>query len=162
MLFSLLVLFFLKLADSTLGTMKSVFTYQGRRWLAMFAITGSQLVYLLLITRMEDGVWSFVAVGAAVMIGQVLGMSIGEGMRKETIWRLDIEMDFEPGIYAADRLRELNIPCSTSVGYIGNEKILNIKAYADSRKQTTIIKENTLKANSIDVIEIKDKIEMGE
>ena len=159
MILSLITLFLLKLADSTLGTMKSVFTYQGRRWLAMFAITGSQMMYLLLITRMEDGWKAFAAVALAVMMGQVLGMNIGEKFNKEKVWKMSITMPREEGIIFADELLEKNIACRTIKSYMGNPT-LEVVAYAENKSQTKLIQSYIPEGTFVEIVEIKKHFEV--
>lgn len=154
----LLLLFGMKLADSMLATMKSVFTYQGREYWAMFAVTGSQLVYLLLVTQMTNTVASFVVVGIAVMAGQFLGMRMGEKMRKESVWRIDSIVLFNEGIEFADKLKELNIPCTTTTAYMNGNKVLKVTAYAENRSQTSLVKSQIPVGSIVDVIEIKNHI----
>lgn len=159
MYLSLIILFALKLADSTLGTMKSVFTYQGRRWLAMFAITGSQMMYLLLITRMEDGWQAFAAVAIAVMAGQVLGMNIGEKFDKEKVWKMSITMPREEGIQFADELRLNNIACRTIKSYI-DAPAMEILVYAETKAQTKLINSYIPEGSFVEIVEIKKHFEV--
>lgn len=156
---SLIILFAIKLADSTLSTMKSVFTYQGRRWLAMFAITGSQMMYLLLITRMEEGWQAFAAVAIAVMMGQVLGMNIGEKFTKERVWKMSITLSREEGILLADELRSENIACRTMKSYIENPT-LEVIAYAENKSQTKLIQSYLPEGSFVEVVEIKKHFEV--
>lgn len=159
MFLSLLTLFLIKLADSTLGTMKSVFTYQGQRWLAMFAITGSQMMYLLLISRMQDGWQAFAAVALAVMAGQVLGMSIGEKFNKEKVWKFSIVTERQEGIKLAKTLRGANIACQTVKSYIENPT-MTVVAYAENKSQTKTIKALLPKGSIVEVTEIKKQFEV--
>lgn len=159
MMLSLLILFLIKLADSTLSTMKSVFTYQGRRWLAMFAITGSQMMYLLLITRMEPGWKAFAAVAVAVMAGQVLGMSIGEKFNKEQVWKMSITLPRQEGIELADELRAHNLACRTMKSYI-ESPTLEVIAYAENKSQTTLIQPYLPEGSFVEVVEIKKHFEV--
>lgn len=159
MYLSLLILFLIKLADSTLSTMKSVFTYQGRRWLAMFAITGSQMMYLLLITRMEDGWKAFTSVAIAVMAGQVLGMNIGEKFTKERVWKMSITLPREEGIQLADKLRSRNLACRTMKSYIENPT-LEVVAYAENKSQTKLIQSYLPEGAFVEILEIKKHFEV--
>ena len=159
MYLSLLILFFIKLADSTLSTMKSVFTFQGRRWLAMFAITGSQMMYLLLITRMEEGWKAFAAVAIAVMMGQVLGMNIGEKFTKERVWKMSITIPRAEGIILADELRSQNIACRTMKSYI-ESPMLEVVAYAENKVQTKLIQSYLPEGTFVEVVEIKKHFEV--
>lgn len=159
MYLTLLILFFIKLADSTLSTMKSVFTFQGRRWLAMFAITGSQMMYLLLITRMEEGWKAFLAVALAVMAGQVLGMNIGEKFTKERVWKMSITLSREDGITLADELRSQNIACRTMKSYV-ESPTLEVIAYAENKAQTKLIQSYLPEGSFVEVVEIKKHFEV--
>lgn len=141
-----------------LATMKSVFTYQGREYLAMFAVTASQLVYLLLVTQMSNTVSAFIVVGLAVMLGQFLGMRAGEKMRKESVWRIDTIILFEEGIEFADKLKELNIPCTTTTAYMSGNKVLKVTAYAENRSQTSLVKSEIPVGSIVDIIEIKNHL----
>lgn len=157
---SLLILFLIKLADSTLGTMKSVFTYQGSRWLAMFAVTGSQMMYLLLITRMEEGVGAFVAVALAVMAGQVLGMNIGEKFQKEKVWKISVTMGRSKGVEVAQILRDLGIPNHTVKSFESSPTI-TLVAYATTKESTTEIMSYIPQGSHVEITELKKHFETG-
>lgn len=159
MILPLLTLFFLKLGDSMLATMKSIFTYQGRRWLAMFAITGSQLMYLLLITRMMDGVAAFIAVGLAVMGGQFLGMTLGTKMTKEKVWKMSTSLPRGEAIELAQNLRTHNIPCQTIKTYV-DAPAMTLVAYAESKQDTKRIKSLLPIGTHVEVTEIKKQFEV--
>lgn len=161
MYLSLLILFAIKLADSTLSTMKSVFTYQGRRWLAMFAITGSQMMYLLLISRMEEGWQAFAFVAVAVMVGQVLGMNIGERFNKEQVWKMSITIPREEGIKLSNELRSNNIACRTIKSYMdADAPTMEVLVYAETKSQTRLIKSYIPEGSFVEVVEIKKHFEM--
>lgn len=159
MFLSLITLFLVKLADSTLSTMKSVFTYQGRRWLAMFAITGSQMMYLFLITIMEDGWKAFTAVALAVMAGQIIGMNLGEKFDKERVWKMSITLKREEGVELSKVLREKEIACRTIKSYIEGPT-MEVLAYAETKEQTALIKSHIPKGASVEIVEIKNYFEV--
>lgn len=159
-MFGLLGLFGMKLADSMLATMKSVFTYQGRRYLAMFAVTGSQLMYLLLITQMQDGVAAFLVVGLAVMGGQFLGMTIGERMSKEKTWKLSVSLPREDAIKTARLMRSKNIACQTIKTYV-DSPAMTLVAYADDRNETKEVKKLLPPGSVVEVMEVLTKVEIN-
>lgn len=160
-MFGLLGLFGMKLADSMLATMKSVFTYQGRRFLAMFAVTGSQLMYLLLITQMQDGWAAFLVVGLAVMGGQFLGMSVGEKMSKEKTWKMSVSLPREDAIRTARRMRSKNIACQTIKTYV-DSPAMTLVAYADDKQQTKEIKKLLPPGSVVEVMEILTKVTISD
>lgn len=159
-MFGLLGLFGMKLADSMLATMKSVFTYQGRRYLAMFAVTGSQLMYLLLITQMQDGLAAFLVVGLAVMGGQFLGMTIGERMSKEKTWKLSVSLPREDAIKTARLMRSKNIACQTIKTYV-DSPAMTLVAYADNRNETKEVKKLLPPGSVVEVMEVLTKVEIN-
>lgn len=159
-MFGLLGLFGMKLADSMLATMKSVFTYQGRRYLAMFAVTGSQLMYLLLITQMQDGVAAFLVVGLAVMGGQFLGMTIGERMSKEKTWKLSVSLPREDAIKTARLMRSKNIACQTIKTYV-DSPAMTLVACADDRNETKEVKKLLPPGSVVEVMEVLTKVEIN-
>lgn len=159
-MFGLLGLFGMKLADSMLATMKSVFTYQGRRYLAMFAVTGSQLMYLLLITQMQDGLAAFLVVGLAVMGGQFLGMTIGERMSKEKTWKLSVSLPREDAIKTARLMRSKNIACQTIKTYV-DSPAMTLIAYADDRNETKEVKKLLPPGSVVEVMEVLTKVEIN-
>lgn len=159
-MFGLLGLFGMKLADSMLATMKSIFTYQGRRYLAMFAVTGSQLMYLLLITQMQDGLAAFLVVGLAVMGGQFLGMAIGERMSKEKTWKLSVSLPREDAIKTARLMRSKNIACQTIKTYV-DSPAMTLVAYADDRNETKEVKKLLPPGSVVEVMEVLTKVEIN-
>lgn len=153
-------LFGMKLADSMLATMKSVFTYQGRRYLAMFAVTGSQLMYLLLITQMQEGWAAFLVVGLAVMGGQFLGMTIGERMSREKTWKLSVSLSREDAIRTAQLMRDKNIACQTIKTYV-DSPAMTLIAYADDRGETKEVKKLLPPGSIVEIMEVLTKVEIN-
>lgn len=158
MLLNLLLLFAVKLGDSTLATMKSVFTIQGRRYLAMFSITGSQLLYLVLIKFMDNSIYGFATVAIAIMSGQYIGMAIGDKIKKESTWKLIVKVPFQEGEKLARELSQLEYEVETNKVYFKGKKQMNVTVFAPTKNDTKIIKSACPVGTEVEIIEIKNLI----
>lgn len=148
----------MKLADSTFATMKSVFTHQGRRYYAMFAITASQLIYLMLIKFMSNSIPSYIAIALAIMAGQFLGMTIAEKMKKDSTWKIIGKVPFKNAENIARKLSKLSYEVETTKTYKKGIKTMAITVYANTREDSRIIKSAFPEGTDVEIIEIKDRI----
>lgn len=158
LLITLLTLFGMKLADSTFATMKSVFTHQGRKYYAMFAITASQLIYLMMIKFMDNSLASYAVVAVAIMAGQVLGMTIAERMKKDSTWKIIGKVPFLTGEGIAKTLSKSGFEVETVKVYKQGKKYMNVVVYADTKQDTKQIKLAFEEGTQVEIIEIKDRI----
>lgn len=148
----------MKFADSTFATMKSVFTYQGRRYWAMFAITASQLLYLMMIKFMSNTIPSYIAVALAIMLGQAFGMTIAEKMKKDSTWKIIGKVPFSQAEQIARSLSKEGFEVETTKTYKQGKKFMNITVYADTKAETKSVKNAFPEGTQVEIIEIKDRI----
>lgn len=141
MFLELIFIFIYKLLDVALSTLKNVLLFRKRYVAYGISYALSQLVFLLIIKQMssDSGYAAIVTVTVASFIGAYLPTAMSEVMSKDKIYVYDITAPLEEGKIFADKLKELNIPITTHIGYKNLEKVLCVRAYSRNKQESKII-----------------------
>ena len=140
---NLLILFTLKLLDTTIGALKNIFIVRNKPLLSAIASSVSYLFYILLMKQLISSTTiSTVSVTLlAVFLGQYLTQITSNKLDKDKVWKISITPEKKAdGIEIADKLKECNIAYQTySCFNSEREKVLGINAFSETKESSSII-----------------------
>lgn len=146
MFFTLLSVFFMKFADCSLSTLKTVFLVKNKFFISSIMNSLAAALFIFVADAMANAPSEQkIAIAAVVFLANLTGGYIPpkfvDKIEKDKLFvYLITAPDLESGKELADDLRAHNIPVCTNVSYNTEmEKSLNIKAFAQSKEQSRII-----------------------
>lgn len=158
----MLDLFFLKLLDGALGTIKNVFLYKNKIFLSAFFNAIGTSFYFLMVVKLvngnpNEGIW---IIALATFLGSYLPPYIMNKMEKDKVWIFDVTPDNnENGKQFADHVREKNIPVLTYKGFNGSrEPVLCTKIFSQTKEHSKLIEELIPSKFKYHIMEIQNKV----
>lgn len=149
--------FLMKLADCALSTMKTVFLCKNRFFISSVLNSVAAVLFILVADSMavapeDKKVYIAIAIFLANFLGSYFPPKLMERFEADKLFIYVITAkNLEKGKEFSDKLRELNIPVSTTVVYNQEtEKSLSCNAYCNTRKESKIV-DMILKEYSEDV-----------
>jgi hypothetical protein len=154
--------FFLKIMDCALSTIKSVFLYKNKNFLSSIFNALSTFFYMSMIVKMtkaNDSLTIFI-ICLATFIGSYLPTFLLDKLEKDKVYIFVVTPDTnENGKEFADMIRENNIPIFTFKGYNENlEQVLCCKIFSESKKQSTLIENMIPEGFKYHVLETKNVV----
>ena len=152
-----ITVFLMKLADCALSTMKTVFLCKNRFFISSVLNSIAAVLFILVADSMsatpeDKKIFISFVIFLANFIGSYFPPKLMEKFESDKLFIYMISAkDFERGKIFSDKLRDLNIPVSTTVIYNQEtEKSLSCHAYCSTRNESKIV-DNVLKEFSEDV-----------
>jgi len=138
--------FLLKFFDCALSTIKNVFLVKEKYFLSSVCNSISAMLFIFVADIMansatEDKWIIALIVFVANFTGSYFPPKFLNRIEADRMFIFNVTADtLENGMIYADKLKELNIPVSTSVVYDSNtNKTLRITAYSENKQQSSII-----------------------
>ena len=155
-------LFFLKLLDGALGTVKNLLMSKNKGFLSAVVGALGQFFYLMMMVKLVkvNNLTSIMLISLATFFGMYIPIFIANKMEKDKVWVYNITPDSnENGKEFADQVRENNIPVLTYKGYSRDmELVLCCKIFSESREKSKMIEEMIPEGFKYHVIETQNTI----
>lgn len=155
-------LFFLKLFDVILGTVKGIFMHRNKVLLSALASSIATYFYLSMMVKLVkvNSFSGMILICLATFLGTYIPMIIAQRVEKDKVYVFNVTPDTnENGKAFADLIRENNIPILTYKGYNKSmELVLCCEIFSKSREQSKSIEEMIPDGFKYHVIETKNSI----
>lgn len=159
----LLFVFVMKMLDTSLAAMKTMFTIKGLPFFAALASSISYLLYTIAMKQVfnDTGLASTIVVAIAVFLGQFITQSTmhKKSKHKEKLWKVNVTAKtWDESFNFMSDLEETGISYSSDKKYNKyRKKVLGFDIYCSSKEETKIVKELCSKygINKVHAIEIK-------
>lgn len=139
----LIILFTMKLLDTSIGALKNIFMVKGKPFLSAVANAVSYLFYILLMKQLiaSTTVATVSVTLLAVFIGQYATQIMTDKLDKDKVWKINITPSTkQDGKAIADALRENNIAVQTfSCYHSSGVKVLGINAFSMSKENSNAV-----------------------
>lgn len=143
LIFSVLVVFILKLLDNTFGTIKTIYLAKERYMLASIANCIGTAFYLIALVKLtkESSTAGLVAMCVATFMGTYIPGKTLKLAEKDRLYIFDITADnYEDGKEFADTIRDLNLSIRTMVVHDKNmNKTIACKVYCKTKSESKIV-----------------------
>lgn len=141
----LLFIFGMKMLDTSLGALKTIFTIKGFAFLAAAANAISYLLYTVVMKKVvnDSGFLSTLVVVAAVFFGQFLTQILAHRSDKDKIWKVSVTAKtWEQSFDFMAELEETGIAYRSEKCYNKHrEKVLGFDVFCKTKAETQTIKE---------------------
>lgn len=159
-----ITLFLLKLLDGTLKTIKQKALIHNYDFAASLLNALSFITYMLIINKIinQNDVMSIIVTAVAVFISTYVPSKLFSKIQKDKVFMFEIlPYENEEGKKIADLLRDNNIAIRTYKGYNDNkELVLCCKAYAETKKESTVIVDLIKDKNTTyNIIEVRNLVD---
>jgi uncharacterized protein YebE (UPF0316 family) len=139
----LVILFMLKILDTTLGTLKNIFLIKNKIFLSALCGTLAAYFYLTMLTNLakDSTDIAILVVCSGVFIGSYFPQMVVEKREKDKVYVFDV-LPYENAIgkQIADELKELNYIVHPYRGYNeAKQEVLCSKVFSKTKKDSIII-----------------------
>lgn len=151
-------LFFLKLLDCILSTLKSIYLYKNKNFISALFNTIATGFYMLMIVKLSksDSPIGILLICLATFLGSYIPAKFIDKTEKDKVFIFDVfPCDNQSGKDFADTIRSSNLAIVTYKGYSDNkELVLCSKVYSQSKEHSKLIESlipNTFKYHVVEV-----------
>lgn len=154
-----ITVFLLKALDCAMGTLKTVFLIKNKNFMSSIMNALSCVFFVMVAsitanTQSDNRDLLYVTIFFANLVGSYCPTYLMSKFEKDRLFVYVItSQTFDSGTRLADRLRSLHIPITTTVDYLNTEKVLTIKAFAETKEQSTVIDNMLVKGYKYHVIQ---------
>jgi uncharacterized protein YebE (UPF0316 family) len=141
---NLLTIFLLKLADTSIGACKTIFTIKGDKFLASLSQAVSNVFYLLMMSKLmksTDALSIFIT-SAGVFLGQYYTQALIDKISKDKVWKISATAKTEEGkniIVDSLNAKDINFRILKAEGRY--TKAYVVEVFCETKEETSIVKK---------------------